>query len=94
MDTLHQAARQHHASYAKHAPKPPTPAHVPPRPLVPGDLVLVLRPRRSKLLTPNSGPYIVISVQKHTATIRNLATAVQFNEHLSNVRMLNTTIPK
>lgn len=62
MEQLHQAARKHHIAYTHHAPKPPAAPTSQHLPLVPGDLALVLRPRRSKLLTLNSGPYVVISI--------------------------------
>jgi hypothetical protein len=81
---LLEAAGQHHKAYLKHTPSPPEPPRL--QAVVPGDIVLVLRPRRSKLIAPNSGPYLVISVQKHTATLKNLATNQSFTEHLSNVR--------
>jgi hypothetical protein len=82
---LREATQKHHKVYLRTCKKPPPPP-TPVEPLSVGDIVLILRPRRTKLMPPNSGPYLVISIQKHTATLRNVATNLQTTEHLSNIR--------
>ena len=47
---------------------------------------MVLRPRATKLLIPNSGPYLVTGSTRHTYLLRNIATGFAFAEHRSNVR--------
>lgn len=93
MHNLHQAVAAHHRTYRNHAPTPPVPSAPPSRPLRPGDMVLLRRPRRAKLAAPNSGPYLIIAVQKHSATLRNISTGLSFNEHLSNVKPFHTLTP-
>ena len=47
---------------------------------------MVMRPRATKLLIPNSGPYLVTGSTRHTYLLRNIATGFAFAEHRSNVR--------
>jgi hypothetical protein len=53
-----------------------------------GKLAMVIRPRANKLLTRNSGPYLVVSIGEHTVTLQNLANGSIFVEHRSNVAPL------
>ena len=56
-----------------------------------GSLVFLLRPRATKLICSNSGPYLLVALRNTTAVLRNLATGVLLEEHVSNIRPL--TLP-
>ena len=58
----------------------------------PGSLAMVLRPHATKLLIPNSGPYLVTGSTRHTYLLRNIATGFAFSEHRSNVRAMSDTL--
>ena len=53
---------------------------------------MVIRPRANKLLTRNSGPYLIVSIGAHTVTLQNLATSTTLVEHKSNVAPLFFTL--
>ena len=53
-----------------------------------GALVMLLRPRATKLVVANTAPYLVVALQAHTVTLRNLATGALLKEHRSNVAPL------
>lgn len=78
----------HHQRYRASMERRAVPAAPSHRPLVVGDLVLLLRPRARKLLIPNSGPYLLTALHAHTATLRNLATGAQFHENLANLKLM------
>ena len=82
----------HYQRYRAATERPLVRPHLPPRPLQVGNLVMVLRPRARKLLIPNSGPYVLLALHQHTATLRNLANNATFHENLSNLRLL--TLPR
>ena len=58
----------------------------------PESLAMVLHPRATKLLIPNSGPYLVTGSTRHTYLLRNIATGFAFSEHRSNVRAMSDTL--
>ena len=68
------------------AAKPAPPAVPAPSTLAPGDMAMILRTCARKLTIPNSGPYQVVALHKHTVTLHNLATGATLQEHRSNVR--------
>ena len=49
---------------------------------------MILRPRATKLLIPNSGPYLITGASAHTYHLRNIATGFTFIESKSNVAPL------
>ena len=71
--------RKELASRARHAA-----AAAPPSVPI-GSFAMILRPRATKLLIPNSGPYLVTGSTKHTYLLRNIATGFVFHENKSNV---------
>ena len=54
---------------------------------------MVLRPRSSKLLTRNAGPFLVTKLAPPLVWLRSLMHAVELRENVKNVRPLRLALP-
>ena len=90
--TITRAARAAHAAYSRreHVPLPPDPVT---DALQPGKLAILLRPGHNKLLTANSGPYLVLKNAPPHIHLQSLTHGVTLVEHAKNVRPLNLQVP-
>ena len=88
MCTVQSAAQAAHTRYAARAAVELPPDSVTDQ-LQPGSLAMVLRPRTSKLLTRNAGPFLVTRLEPPHVRLRSLTHAVELKENVKNVRPLH-----